>query len=118
MSTERQTAHSISHPEKPVQPARGRRPTGRLSDAEKATRELAASKRKAARDAFQADVNVLRKTQNEAILEIAQKHSKTEQHVRSLVLCKSQYGSVRAPSLRNAITHRITEDAKAGEPGS
>ncbi|KAJ7799761.1 hypothetical protein B0H14DRAFT_2616791 [Mycena olivaceomarginata] len=112
MTSERQTTHAQSHPERTVQETRGRKKTGKLSDAEKATRRLATAARKAAQDVLAADLDIFTSKREDTIVDLATKHGKTEDYIRSLLMSESRFVQTRAPTLRNGLIHELAAQAK------
>ncbi|KAJ7023108.1 hypothetical protein C8F04DRAFT_1193768 [Mycena alexandri] len=96
-----------------VQETRGSKRTGPLSDAEKATRALAQQAREKQKAALNDDIDTFVTRRDELIHDLALKHHKKEEYIRSLLLSESQYTKTRAPSLRNAVIHHLSEMSKA-----
>ncbi|KAJ7768421.1 hypothetical protein B0H16DRAFT_1716423 [Mycena metata] len=112
MSLARHTAHSVRNADKDVQKTRGRKRTGPLSDAEEATRALALQARQANKAALTKDIDEFTAQRDSTIHDLAQKYHKKEEYIRALVLHETQYTKTRAPSLRNAVIHDLSEKAK------
>lgn len=103
---------SLRNPGKPVQTTRKRK-TGQ-TDAQKATRLLAAAANKRAADALRDAVNDARDAQERAICDIARDHKKKESYVRALLTNASTYKKKRKVNLYNAILHDRSVKAQEG----
>ncbi|KAJ7791039.1 hypothetical protein B0H14DRAFT_3568193 [Mycena olivaceomarginata] len=112
MSSARETTHSQCHPEQSVQETRGRKKTGKLSDAEKATRALGAASHKLAQNALAADLDKFASNREDTVADLATKHRKKEEYIRALLMSETRYPETRAPTLRNALIHQLSEEAK------
>ncbi|KAJ7037284.1 hypothetical protein C8F04DRAFT_1257202 [Mycena alexandri] len=112
MSSVRHTTHSVRNAHKDVQETRGRKETGPLSDAEKATRALAAKARQTNKAALTKDIDEFTAQRDSTIHDLAQKYNKKEEYIRALLLHETQYTKTRVPSLRNAVIHDLSEVAK------
>jgi hypothetical protein len=114
MSSARETTHAQRHPEQSVQETHGRKKTGKLSDAEKATRALGAASRKLAQNALAADLDKFASNREDTVADLATKHGKKEEYIRVLLMSETRYPETRAPTLRNALIHQLSEEEKEG----
>ncbi|KAH7904823.1 hypothetical protein BJ138DRAFT_978571, partial [Hygrophoropsis aurantiaca] len=91
------------NPGRPVIPTRD--PLPRLSDAQKASRKIAAEQRERHAKSLQDAAVKLVEEHNQKIKELARAHSVTEKHVKDLVGSHSHFHSTRQPQVLNALMH-------------
>ncbi|KAJ7310665.1 hypothetical protein DFH08DRAFT_974348 [Mycena albidolilacea] len=102
------SAHAASNPTKPVQQPRQRNE----SQATKASRALAAEQRTDNDLALTAKFNEIFFQREEDIKTLAKEYSKTEVYIRQVLENSTKYTSKHALSLKNAITHRLSQEAR------
>jgi hypothetical protein len=95
------------NPLKDVQPSRVRIKI-KITDAEKATRNIKRQLNKSNALALRADVDMFCVDRDTRILEMSKKYSKKPSYIRALLTQVSHYKKSRAPSLRNALVHHKT----------
>ncbi|KAJ7839847.1 hypothetical protein B0H14DRAFT_3697277 [Mycena olivaceomarginata] len=102
------SAHAARNPTKPVQQPRQRHE----SQASKASRALAAEQRADNDLALTAKFNEIFLQREEDIKTLTRDFSKTENYIRQVLENRTHYAGKRAPSLKNAITHRLSKEAR------
>jgi hypothetical protein len=105
------SAHAARNPTKPVQQPRRRTE----SQATKASRALAAEQRADNDLALTAAFNEIFIQREEDIKTLAKEYSKTEVYIRQVLENSTKYTGKRALSLKNAITHRLSKEARDSE---
>ncbi|KAJ7857277.1 hypothetical protein B0H14DRAFT_3447978 [Mycena olivaceomarginata] len=102
------SAHTARNPTKPVQQPRQRQ----VSQATKATRALAVEQRAENDLALTAKFNEIFIQREEDIKTLAKEYKKTETYIRQVLENSTHYTGKRALSLKNAITHRLSQEAR------
>ncbi|KAJ7806943.1 hypothetical protein B0H14DRAFT_3483723 [Mycena olivaceomarginata] len=102
------SAHAARNPTKPVQQPRRRTE----SQATKASRALAAEQRADNDLALTAAFNEIFTQREEDIKTLAKEYSKTEVYICQVLENSTKYTGKRALSLKNAITHRLSKEAR------
>ncbi|KAJ7232806.1 hypothetical protein C8J57DRAFT_1578507 [Mycena rebaudengoi] len=110
------TTHASRNPSKQVQETRGRK-KGPLTDSQKATRAVAALARKLAQEALEDDLDKFYALRNKSILDMAAAHDRDPEYIKRLIMSESQYKTTRPMTMRNALMHDFSVEAKtAGNP--
>ncbi|KAI6010078.1 hypothetical protein PISMIDRAFT_16996 [Pisolithus microcarpus 441] len=100
------------NPNRPVIPSRVSK-KNKISNAERASRQIAAEQRATKHEALQADINLYLKEQKRRLETIATTHDVTVKYMDCLVTSQTYYHTTRKPHLVNALIH-----AKAKEVNS
>ena len=103
---------SARNPHRPIIPPRTSKPM-QLSEAERASRQIAAEQRSSKREALQADIKTYLEEQKCKLDAIATAHGVTVKYLNNIVTSKTHYHATRKPHLMNALMH-----AKAKEVNS
>jgi hypothetical protein len=91
------------------------RPTGKLTDSQKATRALQAAQRKTKKQALYDYVDEFYAIKKKFIATIANDHGHTEEYAARILSNTTQYKTTREISLRNAIVHDLHRKARDRE---
>ncbi|KAJ7814813.1 hypothetical protein B0H14DRAFT_2603859 [Mycena olivaceomarginata] len=102
------SAHAARNPTKPVQQPRRRQ----ASQASKASRALAAEQRADNDLALTAKFNEIFLQREEDIKTLSSNFSKPESYICQVLENRTHYAGKHAPSLKNAITHRLSKEAR------
>ncbi|KAJ7232095.1 hypothetical protein C8J57DRAFT_1533258 [Mycena rebaudengoi] len=104
------TMHVSQNPGKQIQETRGRK-KGSLSDSQKATRAMAALKRKIQKAALNELLDQFHALRNKVIVDMARTHSYEVGYIKRLVMSESAIKTTRSMTIRNAVMHDITAQA-------
>ncbi|KAJ7839991.1 hypothetical protein B0H14DRAFT_3697105 [Mycena olivaceomarginata] len=63
-------------------------------------------------NALAADLDKFASNREDTVADLATKHGKKEEYIRALLMSETRYPEARAPTLRNALIHRLSEEAK------
>ena len=86
-----------------------------LSEAERASCQIAAEQRSSKREALQADINTYLEEQKSKLDAIAMAHGITVKYLNSLVTSKTHYHTTRKPHLMNALMHAKAKEVNTGK---
>ncbi|KAJ7085133.1 hypothetical protein B0H15DRAFT_951156 [Mycena belliarum] len=106
------SAHAARHPGRMVQQARGRKKGQPLSDIQKAKRSAADVERAIKDEELAADIDEFYAFRAQTMVDLAAKHGRSVDYIRTLLTNSSQYKQTREISLRNAVIHDIAVKAK------
>ena len=106
---------STRNPQRPVIPPRTSKPKQPLSEAERASRQIAAEQRSGRREALQADIKMYLEEQARKLDAIAAAHGVTVKYLNNIVTSKTHYHTTRKPHLMNALMHAKAKEVNAGK---
>lgn len=111
------TTHASRNPTKPLQKTRHRvgRPSGALTESQKATRALQAAQRKIKLRELEEDIDAFFEGKEELVARLVKKHSKSSAYIKGLLNAPSQYRATRAINIRNAVVHDLALRARERE---
>ncbi|KAF7359987.1 hypothetical protein MVEN_00725700 [Mycena venus] len=108
------STHASRNPSKRVQLSTRRRgrPSGKLTESQKATRALQAAQRKIKKKALYDHVDEFYAIKKKYIADIVKDHDHTEEYATRILSNTTQYKHTREISLRNAIVHDLHKQAR------
>jgi predicted XRE-type DNA-binding protein len=106
------TTWAARNPTRPVLPTRP--VPARLTDAQKASREIARRQRKLNTEKLNTDIKAFVEAEQLKIAEIAKAHNVTTDKVKDLVGTHTHYRKARKPALHNAILHAKAAEVNKG----
>ncbi|KAJ6476163.1 hypothetical protein C8R45DRAFT_1009013 [Mycena sanguinolenta] len=109
------SAHATRNPTQPVQQPRKR---AAPSAASKASREAANARRHELDLGLQARFAEIFQQREEDIVSLAKEFEKPEKYIRQVLENSVHYGSKRAVTLKNAITHELSKQARENSDAS
>ncbi|KAJ7439665.1 hypothetical protein FB451DRAFT_1569846 [Mycena latifolia] len=111
--TKSSSSHASRNPSRPVQTSRRvGRPTGKLTESQKATRALQAARRKVQKNSMEARIDGWYEKREEFVAELVKEYNRSAEYIRGLLMNPSQFKSTRAVNIRNAIVHDLHVKAK------
>ncbi|KAI5987294.1 hypothetical protein EDD15DRAFT_2199659 [Pisolithus albus] len=102
------------NPNRPVIPPRISK-KNKISDAERASHQIAAEQRATKREALQADINTYLEEQKRRLETIATTHDVTIKYLDRLVTSQTYYHTTCKPHLANALIHAKVKEVNSGE---
>ncbi|KAJ7192616.1 hypothetical protein GGX14DRAFT_406143 [Mycena pura] len=107
------TTFASRNPGKAVQQARGRKKGEPLSDSQKKALKEAKAQRKVRGDELFADIEAFCAYRGKLTVDLATKHDRSVDYIKTLLLNESSFKSTREVTLRNAIMHHLGLQAEA-----
>jgi hypothetical protein len=109
------TTYASRNPDKAVQLARGRKKGEPLSDTQKKGLKAAKAERKRRSEDLFADIEAFCAYRAKLIVELATKHDRDVDYIKSLLFNESSFKATRAVSLLNSVMHHMRlEEGQGG----